>query len=153
MSLEIGWLQLVLQELLEEFPCEQVLACFVGLAFSRPCNLSSEVGHHPHHLVLITLIGVWPHGEGVLALQQEVVKLALVLPFIQDGPGHVLLGFQGDEVGLVRIAVGSLLHRLRADNGVCLGLALPDQDHPLHTVPPGGLCVGDINDSIHLHHT
>ena len=121
--------------------------------FLRLCDLSSEVGHHPHHLVLITLIGVWLHGEGVLALQQEVVKLTLVLPFIRSGPGHVLLGFQGDKVGLVRIAVGSLLRRLRADNGVCLGLASPDQDHPLHIVPPGGLCVGNINDSIYLHHT
>ena len=112
-----------------------------------------EVGHHPHHPVLITLVGVRPHGKGVPALQQEVVELALVLPFVRGQPGHVLLGFQGDEVGSVRIAAGSLLHRLHADNGVHLGLASPDQDCLLHTIPPGGLCVGDVSDSIHLHRT
>ncbi len=150
-SLEIGWLQLVLQELLERFPCEQVPACFVGPAFSHLYNLSLEVGHHPHHLVLITLIGVQPHGKGVPALQQEVVKLALVLPFIWGWPGHILLGFQGDEVGSVGITMGSLLHRLRADDGVYLGLASPDQDCSLHTIPLGGLCVSDISDSTHLY--
>ena len=77
----------------------------------------------------------------------------LVLPFIQGWPVHVLLGFQGDKVGLVRIAAGSLLHRLHADDSVHPGLASPDQDHSLHTVLPGGLCVSDISDSIHLHHT
>ena len=68
-------------------------------------------------------------------------------------PGHILLGFQGDEVGLVGITAGSLLHRLRADNSVHLRLTSPDQDRPLHTVPSGGLCVGNISDGIHLHHT
>ena len=152
-SPEIGQLQLVLQELLERFPCERVPACFVGLAFSRLHDLSLEVGHHPHHPVLIALVGVRPHGEGVPALQQEVVELALVLPFIWGRPGHVLLGFQGDEVGSVGITVGSLLHRLHADNGVHPGLASPDQDRPLHNIPPGGLCIGDVSDGIHLHHT
>ena len=151
-SPEISWLQLVLQDLLEGFPCEWVPVCFVGLVFSCPCNLSLEVGHHPHHLVLITLIGVQPHGEGVLALQQEVIKLVLVLPYVWGEPGHILLGFQGDKVGSVGIAVGLLLCRLCADDGVHPGLASPDQDHSLHTIPPGGLCVGNINNSIHLHH-
>ena len=49
--------------------------------------------------------------------------------------------------------MGSLLHRLRADNGVHPGSASPDQDCPLHTIPPGGFCVGDISDGIHLHRT
>ena len=119
----------------------------------HPRDLSLEVGHHPHHLVLITLVGVRPHGEGVPALQQEVVELTLVLPFIRGQPGHILLGFQGDEVGLVGITVGSLLRRLHADNGVHPRLASPDQDRPLHTIPPSGLCVGDVSDGIHLHHT
>ena len=153
MSLEIGQLQLILQELLERFPCEWVPACFVGLAFSHLCDLSSEVSHHLHHLVLITLIGVQPHGEGVPALQQEVVKLVLVLPSIRGGPGHIQLSFQGDEVGSVGITTGSLLCRLCADNGVHPGLASPDQDYPLHTILLGSLCVGDVNDSIHLHCT
>ena len=121
--------------------------------FLRLHDLSSEVGHHPHHLVLITLIGVRLHGEGVPALQQEVIELALVLPFIQSWPGHILLGFQGDKVGLVRITAGSLLRRLHADDGVYLGLVSPDQNCPLHTIPLGGLCVGDIGDGIHLHRT
>ena len=121
--------------------------------FSCPHDLSSEVGHHPHHPVLVTLVGVRPYGNGVPALQQEVVELTLVLPFIWGRPGHVLLGFQGDEVGSVRITVGSLLRRLRADNGVHPGLASSDQDRPLHTVPPGGLCVGNVGDGIHLHCT
>ena len=49
--------------------------------------------------------------------------------------------------------MGLLLHRLRADDGVCPGLASPDQDCSLLTIPPGGLCVSDVSDSIHLHHT
>ena len=92
-------------------------------------------------------------GQNCDTLQQEVVKLMLVLPFIRGQPGHILLGFQGDEMSLVRIATGSLLHRLHTDNGVYPGLASSDQDHPLHTVPPGGLCISDISDSIHLYHT
>ena len=152
-SPEVGQLQLILQELLEQFPCEQVPACFVGLVFSCLCDLSLEVGHHPHHPVLIALIGVQPHGEGVPALQQEVVKLALVLPFVWGWPGHVLLGFQSDEVGLVGVTVGSLLCRLHADNGVHPELASPDQDYSLHTIPSGGLCVSNISDGIHLHRT
>ena len=48
--------------------------------------------------------------------------------------------------------MGSLLHRLR-DNSVRLGLASPDQDHSLHTIPLGSLCISNVNDSIHLHHT
>ena len=121
--------------------------------FSYLCDLSSEVGHHPHHLVLITLIDVQPYGKGVPVLQQEIVKLALVLPFIWGWPGHILLDFQGDEMGLVEVTTGSLLYRLHADNGIYPGLTSPDQDCLLHAIPSGGLHISNISDGIHLHHT
>ena len=84
MALEVGRLELILEKLLEQLPCEWDVAWLVSAALPSVCDLAPEIGHCPLHLVPISVVHVQLHCEHVVALEQEVVELTLVLSFIWD---------------------------------------------------------------------